>query len=71
MIYRPHPDGFENTAFKIRHLFNVSRLSKEDKEKLNEILELFSKHLLASNASHIKKLKEEVEKYKKVKELLK
>lgn len=71
MKYTPHPDGQESTAFKIRRLFEVGRLKPEKKKELDKILSDFSNCTNESKNKLIESLKKEVEKYRKVKELLK
>lgn len=71
MLYSPHPDSEQSTAFKIRRLFNVGRMPKEEREKLDKILNEFSKYVKSSNEKRIKSLEEEVAKFRKIKEYLK
>jgi hypothetical protein len=69
--YRPHPDGLENTIFKIKKLFKVNRLFNEDKTELNKILNEYKSQILDSTTKEINYLKSEVDKFKQLKELLK
>ncbi len=70
MKYTPHPNGIEMTIFKIGKIYNKS-LRGKDKIELEKILRQYKDYGYESKDNQINKLTSEVEKFNKVKELLK
>lgn len=72
-IYRPHPDGTEMTAFKIRKLFKkgIGKFSKDDKIELDKILREYYEQIRVSSVKEILRLKEVEKKFNTLKNILK
>lgn len=68
---RPFKDVTSITVIKIQRLFEDKNLSnKELRQKTKEILIEYSNYKDEVKSNHIKKLQEEVEKFRTVKKLL-
>ena len=64
-------NGLKFTMFKIRKLFNKSRMSLEDRNILKKILLDFHDSSIDRNKELVEKLQLEVSKFKQLKELIK